>query len=68
MKENKSEGKEPKVELKDRIVTLLDNNPHGLRSGKIASLLGVSKKEVNKVLYDNKKDFKQDFLSWKVKK
>lgn len=53
--------------LKDRIIGVLRQNPKGMRSGKIASLLGASKKEVNRILYANRNSFEQDFLSWRLK-
>ena len=53
--------------LKDRIIGVLRQNPKGMRSGKIASLLGASKKEVNRILYANRDSFEQDFLSWRLK-
>ena len=53
--------------LEDKIVSLLKSNPKGMSAKKIAKSLSISKKEVNKVLYENKNKFTQDFLSWKLK-
>ena len=56
------------IPLVDRILNLLRNNSKGLKSGRIAELLGVSKKEVNKVLYANKSKFNVDiFFVWRIK-
>lgn len=55
------------VSLKEKIIAVLSKNPKGMRSGKIASLLGVSKKEVNRTLYADKESFEQEFFSWKLK-
>ena len=56
------------IPLIDRIIKVLQDNPKGLKSGKIAELLGVSKKEVNKELYANKNRFSVDiFFTWKIK-
>ena len=57
----------PQVSLKERIVEVLQENPKGLRSGKIASLLGVSKKEVNRTLYANKYCFEHVLFVWHLK-
>ncbi len=53
--------------LEERIISLLKINTKGMSSKKIAKALSVSKKEVNKVLYESKNKFTQDFLSWKLK-
>lgn len=54
--------------LVDRIMKLLEDNPKGLKSGKISDLLGVSKKEINKSLYENKNKFVSDiFFTWRLK-
>ena len=53
--------------LEERIITLLKTNTKGMSSKKIAKALSVSKKEVNKVLYENKNKFTQDFLSWRLR-
>ena len=59
---------EDDVPLIDKIDQLLKNNPKGLKSGKIAELLGVSKKEANKALYANKEKFSVDiFFTWRLK-
>lgn len=64
-KTNKTDDNVPLV---DRITKLLNDNPKGLKSGKIAEQLGVSKKEINKTLYANKDKFKVDiFFTWKLK-
>lgn len=56
------------IPLIDRIIKILQDNPKGLKSGKIAELLGVSKKEVNKELYANKSRFNVDiFFTWKLR-
>ena len=56
------------VPLVDRIVKLLKEHQKGLKSGRIAEILGVSKKEINKVLYANKNIFTIDiFFTWKLK-
>ena len=54
--------------LKENIIAVLESHPNGLRAGKIAALLGMPKKSINKVLYANKEVFKQDFLTWKLRK
>jgi hypothetical protein len=52
----------------DKICDVLLKNPKGLKSGKIASLIGLSKKEVNRILYSNKNMFTVDILfTWKLK-
>lgn len=53
--------------LEDKILSLLKSNPKGMSAKKIAKTLNASKKEVNKLLYENKDIFTQDFLSWKLK-
>ena len=54
--------------LVDRITKVLQDNPKGLKSGKIADLLGASKKEINKALYANKDLFIVDFFfTWRLK-
>lgn len=64
---------EPEIEnnsnvdnLLDKIILLLKSTPKGLSSKKIAKTLGVSKKEVNTILYGNRSKFIQDFLSWRL--
>ncbi len=52
----------------DIITDLLKKNPRGMKSGKIAEYLHVSKKEINKILYANKDKFAVDFFFyWKLK-
>ena len=64
----KVEESEKDIPLLDRIIKVLEESPKGLRSGKIADLLGTSKKEINKVLYANKSKFSVDiFFTWKLK-
>lgn len=53
--------------LENRIISLLKSNPKGLSSKKIAKTLCVFKKDVNKILYENKDKFVQDLLLWKLK-
>ena len=53
--------------LEDKIVSLLKSNPKGMSAKKIAKALSVSKKEVNKILYENKNKFTQDFLTWRLR-
>ncbi len=53
--------------LEDKIVSLLKSNPKGMSAKKISKVLGVSKKEVNKILYKNRNRFTQNLLSWKLK-
>ena len=53
--------------LEDKIVSLLKSNPKGMSAKKIAKALNVSKKEVNKILYENKNKFTQDFLLWRLR-
>lgn len=60
--------KDPDSELKENIIATLESRPNGLRAGKIAALLGMPKKSINKILYANKEIFKQDFLTWKLRK
>lgn len=53
----------------EKIRDVLADNPKGLKSGKIASIIGLSKKEVNKILYANKDKFSIDILFiWRLKK
>lgn len=54
--------KDPNGEPKERIIDLLKDKPSGLRSGKISLLLGVPKKEINRVLFKNKKEFMRDSI------
>ena len=53
--------------LVNRIVKALSENPKGLKSNRIAELVGVSKKEVNKTLYANNELFEIDFFTWRLK-
>ncbi len=55
------------VSLSDRIVELLSKSKP-MKSGKIADILGVAKKEVNHTLYANNDKFVKDiFFNWKLK-
>ena len=64
----KKQAEDQDAPLIDRIIKVLQDNPKGLKSGKIAELLGVSKKEINKELYSNKSKFSVDiFFTWKIK-
>jgi hypothetical protein len=52
----------------EQIEELLRKNPKGMKSGKIAELLGVSKRDINKIMYANKDKFTVDFFfNWKLK-
>lgn len=67
-KTNNTGNVESNTSIVDKIKKLLADNPKGLRSGKIADLLGISKKEVNKILYANKNLFTNDLLfTWHLK-
>ena len=67
-KQIKRDVADEETPLVDRIVKALQDNPKGLKSGKIAELLGTSKKEINKTLYANKDKFSVDiFFTWKLK-
>lgn len=55
------------VSLSDRIAELLSKS-RPMKSGKIADILGVAKKEVNYVLYSNADVFTKDiFFNWRLK-
>lgn len=57
------------VSLKEQVAALLERSPKGLKSGQIAAKLGASKKEVNKVLYSDKKLFTMNILFvWTIRK
>ena len=52
----------------DRIIELLTGEKRGMKAGKIADLLNMTKKEVNRILYANKDLFVSDFFrNWKLK-
>lgn len=55
-----------KSSLKDRIIELLKKEK-SLKAGKIASILGVSKKEVNKELYSDNVFTKDILFNWRLK-
>ena len=58
-----------KISLKDQIVSLLKRSKKGLKSGQMADKLGVSKKDVNRVLYSDKKLFTMNILFvWSIRK
>lgn len=55
------------LSLKDKVIAVLKDT-HNMKASKIASVLGISKKEVNQVLYANNDVFIKDFFSnWKLK-
>lgn len=55
-------------ELIDRIIDCLKNNPKGLKASKMSDILGVTKKEINSILYSNNKIFVSDFFkNWKLR-
>lgn len=57
-----------KVTNVDRIKKILDGKKRGMKAGKIADLLDLSKKEVNRILCANKDLFVSDFFkNWKLK-
>ena len=57
-----------KVSDLDRIKEILVGEKRGMKAGKIADLLDLSKKEVNRILYANKDLFVSDFFkNWKLK-
>ncbi len=61
-----SEGK--KVSDLDRIKEILVGEQRGMKAAKIADLLDMSKKEINRILYANKDLFVSDlFKNWKLK-
>ena len=52
----------------DRIKEVLLDEKRGIKAGKIADLLDMSKKEVNRILYANQDVFISDFFkNWKLK-
>lgn len=51
----------------DKIVEVLKKNPQGLKAWQIASEIGLSKKEVNRILYKNHNIFISDTFVWKIK-
>ena len=54
--------------LLKKIINLLKENRKGMKAAKIADLLNVSKKQVNKILHNNKELFSTDlFINWKLK-
>ena len=53
--------------LEDKIVSLLKLNSKGVSAKKIAKVLNVSKKDVTKILFENKDKFNQNFLLWKLR-
>lgn len=54
--------------LKDKIKEILFESNKGLKASYIAETLGVSKKEINKILYSSKDEFVMDlFFNWKLK-
>ena len=59
---------EDKVSDVDRIVEILTGEKRGMKAGKIADLLDMTKKEVNQILYSHKELFVSDFFrNWKLK-
>lgn len=59
---------EEKISDLDRIKEILVGEKRGMKAGKIADLLDLSKKEVNRILYANKDLFVSDFFkNWKLK-
>ena len=59
---------EDKVSDLDRIVEVLTGEKRGMKAGKIADLLDMTKKDVNKILYSHKEKFVSDFFkNWKLK-
>ena len=59
---------EQEVSDLDRIKEILTGEKRGMKAGKIADLLSMTKKEVNKILYANKDLFVSDFFkNWKLK-
>lgn len=59
---------EDKVSDVDRIVEVLTGEKRGMKAGKIADLLDMTKKEVNKILYAHKELFVSDFFkNWKLR-
>lgn len=68
-KKNEENAKDVQSEdsLLDKIKGLLSSKQ--MKSSKIASKLGISKKEINKILYSHIDVFAKDiFFSWRVKK
>ena len=62
-----SSGEEEISDL-DRIIELLTGEKRGMKAGKIADLLNMTKKEVNRILYANKDLFVSDFFkNWRLK-
>lgn len=59
---------EEEISELDRIKEVLTGEMRGMKAGKIADLLHLSKKEVNRILYANKDLFVSDFFkNWKLK-
>lgn len=59
---------EEEISVLDRIKEILAGEMRGMKAGKIADLLDLSKKEVNRILYANKDLFVSDFFkNWKLK-
>ncbi len=51
----------------EKVTRLLKSNPEGLKAGKIAELLNMTKRDVNKMMYSNKDRFLVDFFfRWKL--
>ena len=58
---------EEKVSDLDQIVEILTGEKRGMKAGKIADLLDMAKKDVNKILYSHKEIFVSDFFkNWKL--
>lgn len=59
---------EEKVSDLDQIIEILTGEKRGMKAGKIADLLDMTKKDVNKILYSHKEIFVSDFFkNWKLK-
>ena len=66
--ENEINEKNIEISNLDRIKEILNNEKRGMKAGKIADLLDMTKKEVNKILYANKEIFVSDFFNnWKLR-
>ena len=63
-----TENNDEKVSDVDRIVEVLTGEKRGMKAGKIADLLDMTKKEVNVILYSHRELFVSDFFkNWRLK-
>lgn len=56
------------VQIKDKIIDVLKQNPKGMKAKQIAKVIGINKHEINIILYSDKNKFLKDVFSvWKLK-